>query len=202
MRRRIPWNEVQTLFDRGHTVQDCCQRFGFTYGAWAKAAKRGDVIFPDSRCDRRRRHDWKSVQAYYDEGHTLVECISRFRFCRGAWQKAKRRGEIKPRPLALPLDVLLATSRSRHAIKRRLMQAGLIQNRCDFCGISEWQGEPISIQIDHMNGVRDDHRVENLRMLCPNCHSQTPTYGNRRRPTPELQETRRSCSISVLGIPG
>ena len=130
---------------------------------------------------RGRTFDWVAIQAYYDDKHSLVQCIARFGFSRAAWQNAKRRGEIKPRPYARPLDVILVSSRSRCTLKRRLLQAGLLQNRCDICGLSEWQGEPLSIQIDHLNGVRDDHRLENLRMLCPNCHSQTPTHGNRRR---------------------
>jgi Zn finger protein HypA/HybF involved in hydrogenase expression len=63
----------------------------------------------------------------------------------------------------------------------RLLRAGLLENRCEECGISEWLGRPLIIQIDHINGVRDDHRLENLRMLCPNCHSQTDTYGARNK---------------------
>ena len=186
MRKRIPWNVVQESLDQGQTVRSCCQSFAFTYNALVKAAKRGQIALQRSGRDARRRHDWSAVQAFYNEGRSLTKCIAAFGFSRAAWLKAKHRGEISPRPIARPLSVILATSRSRISIKRRLLQAGLLQNRCDVCGISEWQGEPLSIQIDHRNGVRDDHRVENLRMLCPNCHSQTPTYGNRRRP-PELQ---------------
>ena len=52
------------------------------------------------------------------------------------------------------------------------------------CGISEWQGKPLSIQIDHINGLNDDYRLENLRMLCANCHSLTPTSRRRRHISP------------------
>ncbi|MBX9580218.1 MAG: HNH endonuclease [Gemmataceae bacterium] len=47
---------------------------------------------------------------------------------------------------------------------------------CTRCGISEWQGCPLSLHLDHVNGVNNDNRLENLRFLCPNCHSQTESY--------------------------
>lgn len=162
---------------------ECQKHFGFSHTAWIKAIKRGELQttaaeFPD----RRRRYDWSEVQAYYDEGHSFRLCRLEFGFCAAAWDKARKRGEIKPRTLGMPLERLLVPNGgSRRNVKIRLLRSGVIQNRCVECGLSEWRGKPLSIHIDHINGVKDDHRLENLRMLCPNCHSQTDTYGARNR---------------------
>jgi hypothetical protein len=55
---------------------------------------------------------------------------------------------------------------------------------CAWCGVSEWRGRKLVLHLDHINGIHNDNRLENLRLLCPNCHSQTDTYSNRRRPQP------------------
>jgi Zn finger protein HypA/HybF involved in hydrogenase expression len=52
-------------------------------------------------------------------------------------------------------------------------------NCCESCGITEWNGNPISFHIDHINGNRKDNRKENLKVLCPNCHSQTETFASK-----------------------
>lgn len=48
--------------------------------------------------------------------------------------------------------------------------------KCECCGISEWKGQKLSLEFDHINGDFNDNSLENVRLLCPNCHSQTPTY--------------------------
>lgn len=63
-----------------------------------------------------------------------------------------------------------------HVIRQRLIADGRWTYICTDCGISEWRGKPITLQVDHINGVNTDYRFENLRLLCPNCHSQTPTF--------------------------
>ena len=64
-----------------------------------------------------------------------------------------------------------------YKLKCRMLREGLIENKCDVCDVKDtWQGKPIRIHLDHINGIHSDHRRENLQMLCPNCHSQTSTY--------------------------
>lgn len=66
-------------------------------------------------------------------------------------------------------------------LSKRLVIEGFKEYRCEKCGISEWCGDPISLELDHIDGNGKNHLLSNLRLLCPNCHSQTPTFRNKRR---------------------
>ena len=81
----------------------------------------------------------------------------------------------------LSVNTLFAKSSnvSTVSLKKRLIDAKLLEYRCSKCGITEWQGEPLTLQLDHINGNHTDNRIENLRLLCPNCHSQTHTYAGK-----------------------
>lgn len=66
----------------------------------------------------------------------------------------------------------------------RTRRLALIEERghkCEVCGNSEWLGQPITLELEHINGNSDDQRKENTKLLCPNCHSQTPTYKGKNR---------------------
>ena len=72
---------------------------------------------------------------------------------------------------------------ARHHIKHRVITQKLINYECAICGNKgEWMNKPLPLILDHINGINNDNRLENLRFLCPNCHSQTETYclGNKR----------------------
>jgi 5-methylcytosine-specific restriction endonuclease McrA len=79
-------------------------------------------------------------------------------------------------------DVFVENSTyARHHIKRRIIQKRLVKYECTECGnIGEWNNKPLPLILDHINGVNDDNRIENLRFVCSNCDSQLPTYKNRR----------------------
>lgn len=67
----------------------------------------------------------------------------------------------------------------KQTILQVLIRTGHKENKCECCGINEWNGKPITLQLHHINGNSRDNRFENLMILCPNCHSQTDNYGSK-----------------------
>jgi hypothetical protein len=66
--------------------------------------------------------------------------------------------------------------------KRRLITEKVLENKCSECGMGNmWNNKPITLQIDHINGDTFDNRIENLRVLCPNCHTQTSNFAGRNK---------------------
>jgi Zn finger protein HypA/HybF involved in hydrogenase expression len=81
-----------------------------------------------------------------------------------------------------PLDEILvenSTYTNNTSLKKRLLSEGLKTYACEVCNISTWLSKPLSLQLDPMNGINTDNRLENLRLICPNCHSQTETFSGR-----------------------
>jgi hypothetical protein len=135
---------------------------------------------------------WRILRKYADIWH-----ISTSHFDPEAARLKNLRGT--QRPLA---QVLVKESTyARQHVKRRLLAEGLKEPRCELCGQGEiWRGRPMSMILDHINGVRDDHRLENLRMVCPNCAATLDTHCGRRNRIERAQRRCRRCRGAF--IPG
>lgn len=168
---------VVQMLRAGYSYDQICAKTGLTKASISYHAKKHGL-------SRRRlglTYDWEAIQAYYDagdEGHTMEECRQRFGFSRSAWYEAVKAGRVRPR-LGQEFETRLVKGQkiSRVYAKRRLIERGLLTNTCAECGINAWRGRPLSLQLHHVNGDGQDWRIENLQLLCPNCHSQTDTYG-------------------------
>lgn len=63
-----------------------------------------------------------------------------------------------------------------YKLKNKLIKAGLKENKCECCGITEWNNKPINFELHHIDGNRSNNSLSNLQILCPNCHSQTDNF--------------------------
>jgi DNA-binding CsgD family transcriptional regulator len=173
-------DRVAQLLAEGVARVEIARRLGISKATVSYHARRlGERI--DDRAAR--RYDWSVVQRYYDAGHSVTECIERFGFSRYSWHAAVKRGVVVARPTRLSTEQLFVagTARNRFHLKRRLLELGLKEERCERCGITGWRGARLVMALHHVNGDRHDNRLENLELLCPNCHSQTENLSGRNR---------------------
>ncbi len=94
------------------------------------------------------------------------------------------KGRVKSLPPKIPLDEILEGKHPHFQtfkLKSRLIKSKILDYECSICGLFEWKGQSLSLELDHVDGNSKNHRMENLRLLCPNCHSQTSTFRSKNR---------------------
>lgn len=107
----------------------------------------------------------------------IAEGVDFSHFIGSSWSKGKRFTRTKD---VLVNDQSLLNRRRRERLLPALLETG-VEYSCSRCGISTWNDEELTLTIDHEDGDWRNNTQSNLRLLCPNCHSQTPTFGNKRR---------------------
>lgn len=90
------------------------------------------------------------------------------------WKKEKHFPTFSPKPLSELLQK--GVYYQSYKLKKRLFAEKLKFPICENCLLTEWVGKPIPLELDHINGDKTDNRLENLKILCPNCHALTNTY--------------------------
>ena len=106
-----------------------------------------------------------------------------------------------------PIVRMEKAARGTHEVARDgTRRAMLLRSRsrvCEICGLNEWMGKPIQIEMDHVDGDHANNADSNLRLICPNCHAQTPTYkgNNYGRGRTKRRVDRQAFYVGAPGTP-
>jgi|LakMenE18May11ns_1017448.scaffolds.fasta_scaffold9246019_1 Zn finger protein HypA/HybF involved in hydrogenase expression len=128
----------------------------------------------------------EEIKLAYDKYDTLHQASAELKMTTvSLWRRAKKIGlawkdkNFKPEQQKIPLNEIIEGKHPYYQtlkLKKRLLKEGVKENKCDICGIIDWNNIELSMQLDHIDGDSHNHKLDNLRMVCPNCHSQTNTY--------------------------
>jgi transposase len=158
-RQQHDWSMIQHYYDLGYSLKELIKKFNIDYSTIDAATKRGEFVKSIASSPERRK--------VVKQRNILLG--------------------ISGRSKTLSSDMLVENSTyHRKTVKHRILNEDLLEyscsgEKCPLNGVIKpvWADKPVVLHLDHINGVRNDHRLENLRFLCPNCHSQTETYSGK-----------------------
>lgn len=133
-----------------------------------------------SKCECMRKKNSNGLKKSYNDGT---------RTWRGFSDAARKKSFKTNRAKAIKRALQKGSSTSNIAIKKYLLEDLHIPNKCAICSLSEWRGKPLTLELDHIDGNSSNNELENLRLLCPNCHSQTETFRGKSINTGKLKVT-------------
>ncbi len=96
------------------------------------------------------------------------------------------KGCSKKSPRKIPIQEILIGNHPQYQtfkLAKRLIKEGIKQHKCEICGNETWNNDLIPLELDHIDGNPYNHKLENLRLICPNCHAQTPTFRAKNKKT-------------------
>lgn len=198
--------EIVSLLQQGFRNKEICERLGVDPSSVTHHAKKMNL----TRGHGGRRKDWDQIRAYYESGASYEDCCEKFGTTLSTLWKASKRGLIAARPSggidrAKSLAQMIQDhagvrgSSARSVIRRKVLAENAIYYHCAVCGIDEWNGKPLTLRLDHIDGDGGNHALDNLRFVCPNCDSQSDTYCFRNRGRYQSRGIGGTVDTPVLG---
>lgn len=206
-------NQIIQSLEKGNSPSFIVRNLGVSGATVSYYAKKLGL----SKSINMKRYDWKIIQDYYDVGNSYILTIEKFEISLSAMREAKLRNAFiikrtEPRMnrnnlRRYSMDVFAQNSSiSTGTIKKIIIRDNLLPYSCSGkdCIIKDvilpqWANGDLSLHLDHSNGIRNDHRLNNLRFLCPNCHSQTNTYCGRNKRLCFSSSNDRATNSKLVG---
>lgn len=113
----------------------------------------------------------------------------------------KRQNSTKQESHDIEYYLVKGSKISTYRLKNKLLKSGLKEQKCECCGLTEWLGKPIKLEPHHINGDTTDNRIENIQLLCPNCHSYTDNYGGKNQKiNKKIKTKQKDKKINTIDI--
>jgi len=156
---RLGEDYIREVFKSSETVEECCKKLGTITKFVGKYAK---LLNCEDDYERIKKNKSDPIHKFPD-----------------AYVREGNATKIKPELwIKYVLENKLETFKFSKVLKV-LVETGYKEYKCEECGVVEWNGKPISLQLHHIDGNRKNNSLENLQILCPNCHTQTDNYGSK-----------------------
>lgn len=212
----VDYNLVMGLLLEKKTIKEISQTTGIcrkTIGLWKKGKPFGKNvsnfrILLNSKSKEELQKLFDSSTSITDILKTLGQ-ISTCSFYRNVLKEFIKKYDIDStlmkynhttRPKKSKIQFTINSNSCRGHIKRYLIQNGILKNECSECGMKDfYNNKPVSMELDHINGINNDNRLVNLRLLCPVCHSQQPTHRGKNVKIKPIKLTQNSyCSCGNI----
>ncbi len=180
-------NKIKEMLSEGNSYPIICQVLGVAKSTIAYHAKKMNM----ARFSLKNDVNWNDVQLEIDSGLDIHAICKKYEIKIHSLYLSRRKGYVNFGSIVkrhIPTSDMLTVDSTYDSgtVRKRILKENILPYYCSVSSCvlhntSIWVGQSLEFHLDHINGIRNDHRIENLRFLCPNCHSQTSTYSGRNK---------------------